>query len=125
MDVSAPVAMVDAEGRMAFLASVSAITGGPQPRLREPEQAPLARAVESIAPMGGIVSRITSPGDRLEKGRVLGHITDPTLRRRQPITAPTTGMLFRQELWAACLKGQELCHVAGHDLRRVGDLLSD
>lgn len=125
MDVSDAMAISDAMGLMAFLAGVGAITGGAEPQHPAPEEAPLAGAVEFMAPMGGIVSWITSPGDRVEEGQVLGHITDAALRRRLPITAPTTGVLFRQELWTSCLKGQGLCHVAGQDRRRTGELLSN
>ena len=124
-DVSDPLALTDAEGLMAFLSAVGAVTGGP-PLLHPPaETAPLAGAVEFFAPMGGIVSWITLPGDRVQEGQVLGHVTDAALRLRLPITAPTTGLLFRQELWTSCLKGQGLCHVAGQEIRRQGELLSN
>lgn len=124
-DVSDPIAMADAEGLMAFLTAIGAVTGGPAPMHPPAETAPLAGALEFIAPMGGIVSWITVPGDHVTEGQVLGHVTDPTTRRRVEITAPTTGMLFRQELWTSCLKGQGLCHVAGQDPRRKGELLSN
>jgi predicted deacylase len=86
---------------------------------------PLAGAVEFMAPFGGIVSWLTQPGDRVVEGQLLGHVTDAAQRRRAEILAPTTGLLFRQELWTTCLKGQGLCHVAGTEIRRQGDLLSD
>lgn len=124
-DVSDPLALADAEGLMAFISAVGAIIDGPQLLHPPAETAPLAGAVEFFAPIGGIVSWITVPGDRVEEGQVLGHITDAALRRRLPITAPTTGLLFRQELWTSCLKGQGLCHVAGTEIRRQGDLLSN
>lgn len=124
-DVSDPVAMADAQGLMAFLSAVGAVTGGPAPIHPPAETAPLAGALEFMAPMGGIVTWVTSVGDRVTEGQVLGHVTDPTTRRRVDITAPTTGLLFRQELWTSCLKGQGLCHVAGQDPRRAGDLLSN
>lgn len=124
-DVSDLLAMNDAEGLMAFLAAVGAVHGGPQPAHPGPEEAPLAGAVEFLAPIGGIVTWITTPGDRVVEGDVLGHVTDAATRRRVPITAPTTGLLFRQELWTSCLKGQGLCHVAGQEPRRQGDLLSN
>ncbi len=124
-DVSDPMAMADAEGLMAFLSGVGAVAGGPGPMHPAAETAPLAGALEFVAPMGGIVSWITVPGDQVTEGQVLGHVTDPTARRRVEITAPTTGMLFRQELWTSCLKGQGLCHVAGQDPRRAGELLSN
>lgn len=124
-DVSDAVAMQDAEGLLAFLASVGALTGGPAPAHGPAEQMPLAGAVEFIAPTGGIVTWVTEPGDRVTEGQLLGHVTDPAARRREEILAPTTGLLFRQELWTTCLKGQGLCHVAGHEIRRQGDLLSN
>jgi predicted deacylase len=124
-DVSDPVATSDAEGLLAFLSAIGVMTGGPVPRHPPADSAPLAGAVEFHAPIGGIVSWITAVGDRVTEGQVLGHVTDAAVRRRVEITAPTTGMLFRQELWTSCLKGQGLCHVAGQVPRRQGDLLSN
>lgn len=124
-DVSDPLAMADAEGLMAFLSGVGAVAGGPAPMHPPAETAPLAGALQAFAPMGGIVSWITTPGDRVTEGQVLGHVTDPASRRRVPIIAPTTGLLFQQELWTSCLTGQELCYVAGQDPRRHGDLSSN
>lgn len=125
MDVSDPVAQADAEGLMGFLCDVGAVAGETSPVHPPPASAPLAGAVEFAAPMGGIVTWITAPGDRVEEGQVLGHVTDAAARLRLPITAPTAGLLFRQELWTSCLKGQGLCHVAGQEPRRQGDLLSN
>lgn len=124
-DVSDATAAGDAEGLMAFLAGVGALTHGPAPSYGPAEEMPLAGAVEFMAPMGGIVSWVTQPGDRVIEGQVLGHVTDAAARRRVNILAPTTGLLFRQELWTSCLKGQGLCHVAGLEIRRQGDLLSN
>ena len=124
-DVSDALAAQDADGLMAFLTAVGALTGGPAPAHGPAEEMPLAGAVEFMAPMGGIVSWVTQPGDQVSEGQVLGHVTDAAARRRVEIKAPTTGLLFRQELWTTCLKGQGLCHVAGRDIRRQGDLLSD
>jgi uncharacterized protein len=124
-DVSDTLAQADAKGLMVFLSAVGAVKGDATPHHPAAEVAPLAGAVELFAPFGGIVSWVTAVGDRVTKGQVIGHVTDPVARRREPITAPTSGMLFRQELWPVCLKGQGLCHVAGHDITRQGDLLSD
>ena len=124
-DVSDTVAAGDAEGLMTFLSGVGALTGGPAPAHEAAEEMPLAGALEFMAPIGGIVTWVTQPGDRVAEGQLLGHITDPVARRREDILAPTTGLLFRQELWTTCLKGQGLCHVAGHEIRRQGDLLSN
>ncbi|MBL9053755.1 MAG: succinylglutamate desuccinylase/aspartoacylase family protein [Tabrizicola sp.] len=124
-DVSDPMAIADAEGLMAFLAGVGALSGGPGPMHPPAPTAPLAGAVEFFAPIGGIVSWITLPGDHVTEGQILGHVTDTARRLRLPITAPTSGLLFRQELWTSCLKGQGLCHVAGQEIRRQGELLSN
>jgi predicted deacylase len=124
-DVSDATAVRDAEGLMAFLAGVGVLTGGPVPSHGPAEEMPLAGAVEFMGPIGGIVSWVTAAGDRVTEGQVLGHVTDAAARRRVEILAPTTGLLFRQELWTTCLKGQGLCHVAGTEIRRKGDLLSN
>ena len=124
-DVADDIAVRDAEGLMAFLAGVGALSTGPAPAHGPAEELPLAGAVEFMAPIGGIVSWVAKPGDRVTEGQPLGHVTDAAARRRVEITAPTTGILFRQELWTSCLKGQGLCHVAGKDIRRQGDLLSN
>lgn len=124
-EVSDATAMEDAVGLMAFLAGVEALTSGPTPAHGAAEELPLAGAVEFIAPIGGIVTWLTVPGDRVTEGQILGHITDPATRARIEIGAPTTGLLFRQELWTTCLKGQGLCHVAGSEIRRQGNLLSN
>lgn len=124
-DVSDAVAASDASGLMAFLGGVGALTGGPPPEHGPAEEMPLGGAVEFMAPIGGIVSWVTRPGDRVSEGQVLGHVTDAAARRRVEILAPTTGLLFRQELWTTCLRGQGLCHVAGQEIRRQGDLLSN
>lgn len=125
MDVDDATAAQDAEGLMAFLGSVAALTGGPAPAHGPAEEMPLAGAVEFMAPIGGIVTWVTQPGDRVSEGQILGHITDAAARQRVEITAPATGILFRQEMWTSCLKGQGLCHVAGKEIRRTGDLLSN
>ena len=125
MDVSDALAAEDALGLTAFLAGVGALTDGPAPAHGPAEEMPLAGAVEFMAPFGGIVTWITKPGDRVVEGQVLGHVTDAAARRRAEIVAPTTGLLFRQEMWTSCLKGQGLCHVAGMEPRRQGDLLSN
>ncbi|WP_137112654.1 succinylglutamate desuccinylase/aspartoacylase family protein [Rhodobacter sp. SY28-1] len=125
LDVDDTTAAQDAEGLMAFLAAVGALTDGPAPAHGPAEELPLAGAVEYMAPIGGIVSWVTQPGDRVTEGQVLGHVTDAASRQRVEITAPTTGLLFRQELWTSCLKGQGLCHVAGKEIRRQGNLLSN
>ncbi len=124
-DVSDATAIRDAEGLMAFLAGVGVLTQGSAPSHGPAEEMPLAGAVEFMAPIGGIVSWVTAAGDRVTEGQVLGHVTDAAARRRVEILAPTTGLLFRQELWTTCLKGQGLCHVAGTEIRRQGDLLSN
>lgn len=125
MDVHDDLAAEDARGLVAFLAAVGALTDGPAPAHGPAEEMPLAGALEAFAPFGGIVSWITAVGERVTEGQVLGHVTDAAARRRAEIRAPTTGLLFRQEMWTSCLTGQGLCHVAGAEPRRQGDLLSN
>ncbi|MEZ5798067.1 MAG: M14 family metallopeptidase [Paracoccaceae bacterium] len=122
LDTSDALAEQDAQGLLAFLAATGALRDGPAPAHPPAEQQPLAGAIEATATFGGIVSWITAPGDRVTEGQVLGHVTDAATRHRVAIPAPATGLLFRQELWPTCLKGQGLCHVAGAEPRRQGDL---
>jgi hypothetical protein len=124
-DVSDAIARQDAVNLMAFLGAIGAVTGAPAPVHPPAPQLPLAGAGEAFAPQGGIVSWVSEPGAMVQKGDVLGHVSDPMTRCRMDILAPTTGLMFRRELWPFCLKGQSLAHVAGESVIRQGDLLSD
>lgn len=124
-DVSDAMGRQDAAHLMAFLGAVGAVKGEAPPAHPPAPQRPLAGAGECFAPQGGIVTWAQEPGAMVQKGDVLGHVSDPTSRRRMDILAPTTGLMFRRELWPFCLKGQSLAHVAGDTIIRQGDLLSD
>lgn len=124
-DVSDAVARQDAANLMVFLGAIGAVTGEAAPAHPPSPERPLAGAGEAFAPQGGIVTWVQEPGATVQKGDVLGHVSDPTTRRRMDIPAPTTGLMFRRELWPFCLKGQSLAHVAGESVIRQGDLLSD
>lgn len=123
-DVDDAVAQDDAANLMRFLARIGAVDGCG--RLPHPDAVhrPLGGAGEIFAPQGGVVSWLAKPGDEVASGQVLGHVTDPVSRRRQAITAPVAGLLFRIELWRSCLRGQSLGHVAGEIVVRTGNLLS-
>lgn len=123
-DVEDGLATEDAERLMTFLASVGAIRGW-QDTSSHPDalHRPLAGAMELFAPQGGVVTWSASPGDMVEAGQVVAHVTDPVCRRRLPVTAPVSGMLFRCELWRSCLRGRSLGHVAGEVPLRSGLLL--
>ncbi|RYI04172.1 MAG: succinylglutamate desuccinylase, partial [Acetobacteraceae bacterium] len=62
MDVDDATAAQDADGLMAFLAAIGALTDGPTPAHGPAEVLPLAGAVEFMAPIGGIVTWVTRPG---------------------------------------------------------------
>lgn len=124
-DVSDDIARQDAANLMVFLSAVGAVTGEAAPAYPAAPQLPLAGAGEAFAPQGGIVSWVQEPGAMVQMGDVLGHVSDPMTRQRMDILAPTSGLLFRRELWPFCLKGQSLAHVAGETVIRQGDLLSD
>jgi predicted deacylase len=78
-----------------------------------------------VAPQGGIVTWDLAPGAMVVMGQTIGHVCDPTTGQTDPVLAPIEGMLFRQELWRSCLRGQDIAHVAGAVAVREGDLLSD
>lgn len=125
-DVEDATAEADARGLMDFLAEIGVATHWPgRPRHADARHLPLGGAAEIFAPQGGVVTWDLPVGAEVEPGQVLGHVTEPMLRRRLALVSPARGMLFRQELWRSCLRGQSLAHVAGEEIVRRGDLLSD
>ena len=126
LDVDDTTAAADAANLMQFLTAIGAVSG-PQaaPAYPAPPCYPLGGALEAFAPQGGVVTWATRPGDRLAAGGTLAHVTDPMTRQRLPVPAPCEGIVFRQELWPSCLRGQGLTHVAGPNVLREGHLLSD
>lgn len=125
-DVSDDLAAADARNLMAFLSHVGAVTGWPDgPAHPDALHLPLGGSAEIFAPAGGVVTWACPPGTEVAEGAVIGHVTDPVARKRHPLVSPTDGILFRHELWRACLRGQGLAHVAGKKLLRDGNLLSD
>ena len=125
-DVSDELAAADARNLMAFLSHVGVVTDWPDsPAHPDAQHLPLAGAAEVFAPAGGVVTWACPPGAEVAQGAVIGHVTDPVARTRHALTSPTDGVLFRQELWRSCLRGQGLAHVAGKKLLRTGNLLSD
>ncbi|MGB8813703.1 MAG: succinylglutamate desuccinylase/aspartoacylase family protein [Paracoccaceae bacterium] len=124
-DVDDATAATDAANLMTFLGAIHAINPPQTPNFPDPPHLPLGGAIETFAPQGGVVTWATKPGDSVTMGQTLGHVTDPVTRLRKPITAPTDGLLFRQELWPSCLRGQGLAHVAGSEVLLAGHLLSD
>lgn len=125
-DVGDDLAAADARNLMTFLGAVGAVTGvAERPAFTDAAHLPLGGAAEVFAPAGGVVTWDLPPGAAVTAGDVIGHVTDPMTRTRHPVETPVTGMLFRQELWRSCLRGQSLAHVAGHEIVRDGDLLSD
>lgn len=124
-DVSDDLAVADAQGLMAYLGGVGALTGAEAPRHPDALHLPLDGAGEAFAPQGGVVTWLRQPGDRVAEGEPIAHVTDPMTRQRLAVPAPNDGILFRQELWKSCRRGQSLAHVAGTRKVREGDLLSD
>ena len=124
-DVGDDLAAADAANMMTFLAAAGLLDLPDAPAHPNPPQYPLAGTLAVAAPQGGIVTWCTSPGDLVTAQQRLGHVTDPATDHRLPIVAPIAGMLFRQDLWPSCLRGQDLGHIAGLDVLRDGNLLSD
>ena len=125
-DVADATALQDAQNLMTFLAAIGALQGWDEaPRHPAAPCYPLGGAAEVFAPHAGVVTWQAAPGDRVQAGETLGHVTDAASRRRSPLPAPCDGMMFRAELWPSCLRGASLAHVAGENVLRDGDLLSD
>jgi len=115
----------DGANLLAFLGAVGAVQGTNAPAFEDAPHFPLGGSGEAFAPQGGVVTWKKQPGDWLTKGEIVAHVTDPMTRLRMPVAAPNDGLLFRIELWRHCLRGQSLFNVAGKDVLRTGDLLSD
>ena len=124
-DVGDDLAAADAANLMIFLAAAGLLDLPQAPAHPNSPQYPMAGTQVVVAPQGGIVAWATRPGDHVTTKQVLGHVTDPATGLRLPIVAPIAGMLFRQDLWRSCLRGQDLGHIAGPDMLRDGNLLSD
>lgn len=112
-DVSDSLAAADAANLMGFLATMGAVSGGAAPAFEDAQHFPLGGMLQTRAPTGGVVSWIEEPGGNVRKGQVLGHVTDPTTGQRAEINAACDGIFVRRELWPTCLRGHELCDVAG------------
>lgn len=124
-DVDDATAAADAANLMTWLCAVGAVDGPASPRYPDPPHLPLSGAPEVFAPQGGVVTWAVPPGAAVVQGQTIAHVADPVTRLRLPVTAPVAGVMFRAELWPACLRGQGLAHVAGTVPVRQGDLLSD
>lgn len=123
-DVSDAQAAADAANLMVYLGATGVIEGQGAPAHPNPPHYPLAGTSEVFAPQGGIVTWALPVGEMVHEGQNIGHVTDPVSGLRTALTAPVGGMLFRQELWRSCLRGQSLGHVAGAVPIREGILLS-
>ena len=67
------------------------------------------------AVQGGIFLSDREPGEALEKGAILGTVTDPTTSARVEITAPFSGMLLGMAHPQVVLPGFGLFHIGRHD----------
>lgn len=124
-DVTDAMASEDAARLMVFLGAIGAVTGETDPAFAPTAVLPLDAAGEMFAPQGGIVLWRAAVGDRVNMGDILAEVLDPLTRRRVPVAAVTSGVLFRIELWRSCQQGQSLAHIAGTEVLREGHLLSD
>lgn len=124
-DVADDLAVQDAANLMTFLEAIGAVRGPGQPAHADCPHLPLAGAAEGFAPQGGVVSWLRKAGDTVTQGEAIAHVINPITRQSLPVAAPASGLLFRTELWPSVLGGQSLCHVAGAQIVRSGNLLSD
>ena len=112
-EVSDTVAASDAANLMTFLAAIGGIKGQALPEFDDPPHYPSGGTVPTYAPIGGVVSWISTPGEVVRKGQMLGQITDPATGQRADVRAACNGIFVRRELWPTCLRGQDLCDVSG------------
>lgn len=123
-DVDDQMAALDAAHLMTFMACIGAVTDeDATPAFADPPHYPLAGTLQILAPLGGVVTWAVPPGEWVAMDQVLGHITDPATRQRLALHSPIDGILFRIELWPSCLRGQSLCHIAGAEAVRSGNLI--
>lgn len=125
-DVDDATAAADARNLMTYLSAIGAVAGWPDsPGHPDAVHLPLAGSGEVVAPQGGVVTWVVAPGAVVAAGDPIAHVTDPVTRLRLPVPAPNAGMVFRQNMWPTCLRGQALAHVAGEAIVRHGKLLAD
>ena len=126
LDADDNTAASDARNLLTFLAQIGAVAGvKAKPAFAEPPNFPLAGYVQGHAPVGGVIAWVARPGDWVKAGDVVCYVTEAMTRQRVAVAAPIDGMMFRRELWRACLRGQGLFHIAGSKPLRRGHLLSD
>lgn len=127
-DVRHDLAAADAQGIVDFLIQrgVVAPEGGvkpPLPPLKRPPT-PLAGSIPLVAPQGGMVVFLQTPGTPVQAGQPLVDLIDPLSGAVTTLTAPVEGLFFARDLRRFAVAGMSLGKVAGREATRQGALLS-
>lgn len=129
-DVRHDLAAQDAAGIVRYLVALGVVHAGehgdapaPLPAL-QCQPTPLAGSIPLVAPHGGMVVFLRTPGEVVKQGEPLVDIIDPFTGHTSTLGAGTDGLFFARENRRFAVAGMALGKVAGTDAVRSGSLLS-
>ena len=125
-DVRHDLAAQDAAGIVRFLVATGVVhddSPAPLPAL-QCQPTPLAGSIPLVAPHGGMVVFLRTPGEVVKQGDPLVDIIDPFTGHTSTLGAGTDGLFFARENRRFAVAGMALGKVAGTDAVRSGSLLS-
>ncbi|HEU4457610.1 MAG TPA: succinylglutamate desuccinylase/aspartoacylase family protein [Methylibium sp.] len=126
-DVSHALAEADADALIEYLRHRGVVTdraSAPLPPLIA-EATPLAGSLEVRTPTSGVVAWHRKPGERVERGDLLGEVIDPIEGTTSELRSETDGVLYALDTIRFATAGARLAKVAGRDATRTGKLLGD
>lgn len=124
-DVSAEMAVVDANAILNFLRDVGVLADeAPPPPAAHCVPTPLAASLPLVAPVSGILVYRRQTGITVSQGDVVAHIVDPITGIATEIPSPCDGMFFARSALRYVRPGKRLGKVAGQVVARSGPLLS-
>lgn len=124
-DTDHALALQDAQGLCAFLASQGAVAA--QPAITRPAQCtstPLAGSEPIIAPHAGVLVFQRKPGERVAAGDVIVEVVDALTGHVTPVCCVSDGLLYARSGSRWAFAGKRLAKIAGTSLARTGKLLS-
>ncbi|MCA0176951.1 MAG: M14 family metallopeptidase [Proteobacteria bacterium] len=124
-DVRHDLAAADAQHIVHYLSAIGALAGpAPEPPPARCEATPLAGSMPLIAPHGGMVVFLATPGTPVAAGTPLVDLIDPIEGLTTTLAAPVDGLFFARDLRRFAHAGMTLGKVAGREAQRSGTLLS-